>query len=211
MWTLVPRSIQISIVVAITLFTSFTIQGVYKWWLKPEPSLYRQISTIGFILGTVVVVAFNWGWRWVWQRLPFLNRVFFPDLNGVWTGTLQTTWVDPSTGKSPRPIKTKITISQSLFDINVKQRTNESDSYSTWVIPTADTKADRYRLWFSYTNTPKQAFQYRSAVHEGVCWLEINLTDNADTLLGQYFSARKTTGDISVTRLLQELDNYDGD
>ncbi len=39
--------------------------------------------------------------KWLW-RLPFLQGwlIPYPDLEGTWVGTLQTTWVDTTTKKS---------------------------------------------------------------------------------------------------------------
>lgn len=31
-------------------------------------------------------------WRWIWCIFPFLNRVLFPDLNGVWLGSTRSNW-----------------------------------------------------------------------------------------------------------------------
>ena len=45
------------------------------------------------LLTTIFGLAGRWApWRWIWRILPFLNRVLFPDLNGVWLGSTRSNW-----------------------------------------------------------------------------------------------------------------------
>lgn len=199
MWALISRPKQLLIVVALTVLTLIGLQGAQQWWSGATPPLYKAISTVAFVISTGLGAVASWTWRWFWKRLPFLNKTFFPDLNGTWVGLLSTTWKDVH-GISPGPIASEITIRQGLFTISVKQKTGESVSYSTRVIAEADPDADMYRLWYSYSNRPKAAVQHRSAPHEGVAWLEISLSDNSDELTGQYYTSRGTSGDINVNR-----------
>jgi hypothetical protein len=199
MWALISRSKQLLIVVALTVLTILGLQGAQQWWSGTTPPLYKAISTIAFVVGTVAASIANWSWRWLWRQLPILNKAFFPDLNGTWVGTLETTWKDAN-GVRPGPIASEITIHQSLFAISVTQRTGESVSHSTRVIAEAEPDADRYRLWYSYSNRPRATLQDRSAPHEGVAWLEVSLSDQPNQLVGQYYTGRGTRGDISVRR-----------
>lgn len=200
MWQLIARPKQVTILVALTIIVILAMQAVGELWGRQSPPLYKAVALIAFVVGTAFAAIANWTWRWLWRRIPSLNRWLFPDLNGIWTGSLQTTWANPTTGVTPGPIPTTVTIRQSLFDISVKLRTGESDSYSTRVIPEAEPQADRYRLWYSYDNKPKTNVQHRSNQHEGVAWLEIALQGDADKLVGQYYTSRKTTGDIELSR-----------
>lgn len=199
MWALISPAKQLLIIVTLTVLIILGLQGLQEWWTGTSPPLYKAISTVVFLLGTVIVAIANSIWRWVWARVPVLNRVFFPDLNGMWKGTLKSSWVDDD-GNAKGPISSEIIIRQSLFAISVKQKTGESRSYSTRVIAEADPNADRYKLWYSYSNTPLSEVQARSAPHDGVAWLEINLLEDPSLLVGQYYSARGTRGDLEVRR-----------
>lgn len=176
------------------------VQGFSEWWTGHSPSLLKMISAITFTIAVILVLIASSTWRYVWTRFPVLNKAFFPDLNGRWTGTLQTTWKSPETGITPGPIPSTITIRQGLFDISIKQVTGESTSHSTRVIAEAYPNADRYRLWYSYDNRPKAEFHHRSTQHEGFGWLEISLAETPDQLTGQYFTSRKTSGDMTFRR-----------
>lgn len=200
MWQLISRSKQVTILVALTIIVILALQAAAQLWGSETPPLYKSVSLVAFAVGTILAGIANFTWRWLWRRVPSLNRWLFPDLNGTWTGTLQSTWIDPATAVSPGPIPTTVTIRQTLFDVSVKMKTGESGSYSTRVIPEAEPQADRYRLWYSYDNRPTATVQHRSTPHEGVAWLEVALADDPDKLTGQYYTSRKTTGDIEVTR-----------
>lgn len=204
MWALISRRWQVMILVGLTALLLLGIQAASEWWTGTRPSLLKSVSLVSSIIGSLLVVGANLIWRRVWRVLPVLNRVFFPDLNGKWEGTLQTTWVDPDTSQVPPPIATKVTIRQGILSISVKQRTEESDSWATRVIAEANSDADRYRLWYSYSNKPKAAVSHRSCDHDGVAWLEVSLGDDPDELRGQYFTSRRTSGDILLRRVSSE-------
>jgi hypothetical protein len=36
-------------------------------------------------------------------------------------------------------------------------------------------EAGRFRFWYSYDNTPRAEYRHRSARHEGVAWLELDI------------------------------------
>lgn len=200
MWQLLARKTQVYLLVALTVALILGIQAAFELWDGTRPNLLKMISLVAFLIATVVVLGANKIWRWIWRKLPFLSGTFFPDLNGTWEGHLVSTWIDPDTKKPLPPIPTKITIRQTLFDISIKQKTNESTSHSHRVIAEADPDADRYRLWYDYDNQPQAAFHFRSNQHQGVAWLEISLTETPDELAGQYYTNRKTSGDINVKR-----------
>lgn len=201
MWALISRRWQVMILVGLTALLLLGLQAASEWWTGNQPSLLKFVSLVASIIGSVMAVIANLIWRRIWRALPILNRIFFPDLNGKWEGWLQTTWVDPATSKVPPPIATKVTIRQGILSISVKQRTDESDSWATRVIAEADADADRYRLWYSYSNKPKAAVSHRSGDHDGIAWLELSLGDDPDELRGQYFTSRRTSGDLLLRRV----------
>jgi len=66
---------------------------------------------------------------WKWKKLyPWL--IPFPNLNGTWKGHIKSTWVNPTTGKSPAPIPVILTIKQSFINVSCVMRTEEMESYS---------------------------------------------------------------------------------
>lgn len=204
MWLLLPRRTQLLLVVGATTALVWALESAAEMTTGTTVSPLKFVSLVVFLLGTVIVAALNWCWRPLWRRFPALSRILFPDLNGTWKGTLQTTWKDAD-GVTPGPIESTIWVRQSLFAIHVQQRTNESDSWSQRVFPEANGESGRFGLWYSYVNQPKAAVSHRSAPHDGVARLEHSRNGNADRLSGQYYTARRTNGDIIVERISADI------
>jgi hypothetical protein len=207
MWMTLNRKIQLSIIVTTITILIIAIQSVLEIVSGSPSSPIRFGSLLVTIVGTVLVAGFNFCWRFVWSKIPILSKLIFPDLNGTWTGPLQTTWRDPVTGMSPGPIDTTVWIKQDLFNFSIQQQTKESLSWSTRVFAEADKPSDRFRLWFSYDNRPHAKVAYRSPDHEGVCSLEMNVDRSKSDLQGQYFTSRSTSGNIQLSKVSSKLTN----
>jgi hypothetical protein len=164
------------------------------------PNNVKFVSLFVFIIGVVFAVVAEIAWRPLWRRFPLLQGKTFPDLNGSWSGTLVSTWVDPTTGSPKPPITTEIAIRQGLFTTSVSLRTGESTSHSTRSFLEHFRDTGRFRIWYSYNNDPQAQFQHRSSPHEGVAFLECDFSADPNRLTGRYYTARRTTGDIDVRR-----------
>lgn len=204
MWALLSRKMQVTTVVALTLLIKWLSDSLYSLWSNGEDlSDFKIISIATLVIGTIVVWFANRYWRTLWKTFPILEKIIFPDLNGTWQGTVSSTWVGQEGEILPIPIT--FTIRQSLFSIRIHSATNESPAHSTRCILEADTEAERYRIWYSYNNHPNANVAHRSCRHEGVAWLEMDLGADKNLLRGQYFTDRKTTGDIQINRIVNKL------
>jgi hypothetical protein len=199
MWGLLERKTQTLIVVGLAVVLTFALQAGTELLTGNQPSPLKLISLVTFLIATVLVVVANFVWRRVWRWFPILARSIFPDLNGRWDGTLETTWKDAD-GNSPGPINATIWVKQTLFSIHIRQQTNESVSNSSRESLGSFPSADRYLVWYSYSNQPKNSVSFRSGPHDGVGVLEINLESDPNRLTGQYYTSRRTSGDLAFTR-----------
>ncbi|GEO17873.1 Cap15 family cyclic dinucleotide receptor domain-containing protein [Microvirga aerophila] len=199
MWSLLPRKLQATAIVFATIIAYLGLEWTYAWFASTPPGPFRQASFIVTIITGVLVLAANWAWPLLWRMIPALGRTLFPDLNGVWQGKLVSTWVDPATGEVMPPIDATITIRQTLFTTHVSLKTGESTSHSTRAFLERFAETQRFRIWYSYNNDAQAQFQHRSSPHEGVGFLECE-SDDLGSLTGRYYTARKTTGDIEVSR-----------
>ncbi|PJI38974.1 hypothetical protein [Ferrovibrio sp.] len=200
MWALVPKWWQVCIIVACTLLLALAVEAALQWGGGEALSPWRLVSLITSIIIVGLGGAARLFWRTLWRWFPKLNRWVFPDLNGVWTGKLVSTWADPVTKASPPPIDCTITIRQALFDINVSLKTGESRSSSSRESLQAFRDTGCYRIWYGYHNNPQASVGHRSQPHDGMAWLQVDLDENPNRLTGLYYTSRKTTGDIDVTR-----------
>ena len=200
MWALVGWKTQVLIIVGFSIVLVAGVEALWEMTQRECLSLFRLISLVTMIISTVLTVIASISWRYVWAWVPWIGRKTFPDLTGTWEGNLVSTWINPETGKVGPPVPTTIWVRQGIFRTSIKLRTGESTSYSTRCLLEADREAGRFRFWYSYDNTPKAEYRYRSARHEGVAWLELDLDEDPNHLVGCYYTDRKTSGDIDVRR-----------
>jgi hypothetical protein len=200
MWSLLGRKSQLIVVIGCGILVAWAYDAVELYFTGQVPNLLRQISITVTVVGGVLLLAAELIWRFLWQKVPLFRIQIFPDLNGKWTGTLCSTWVNRATGEQPPPIPTEIVIRQKLFSTNVSLRTGESRSHSTRAFLEAFKDTRRYRIWYSYNNEPKASVRHRSSQHEGVAYLELNYDEDQNRLVGRYYTARDTSGDIDVRR-----------
>lgn len=200
MWSLLGRKAQVTLILAAGLLSAWAIDAIYALWVDREPGAFKILSLAVTIVATVLAIAAELSWRWLWRKIPLLGHRAFPDLNGKWAGTLQSTWINPETGWPIAPIPTEVTVRQGLFSTSVSVKTAESESHSTRCILERLADIGRFRIWYSYNNDPIARVHHRSSPHEGVAFLECDPDKGSDYLTGRYYTARKSTGDIEVTR-----------
>ena len=202
MYRILPRKAVITVLVVIgaallALFMSLWELATGKpieWWQVP-----RTINMVALAVVLIVGVGANFLWRPLWRLAPGLNRWVFPDLNGAWEGELRTTWVDPETGKCPGPIKAVVTIVVGWFDVSVRMQTDKMQSFSNRVFLEREKGTNIFRVWYGYRHEPKAASQPGNPPHDGMAYLEID-TANPNTLRGQYYTSRHTSGDFELER-----------
>jgi hypothetical protein len=148
-----------------------------------------------FTIYVILVLIFT---TWAWRLSIFKGwLVPFPDLQGTWKGTLQSTWIDPKSGQTVPPKSVTLAIKQTFSSISCTMYTEESDSYSTAAQIIEDDESGIFRLSYNYTNRPRANVRDRRAIHDGAAILKIIIKPELK-LEGEYWTSRKTTGDISV-------------
>lgn len=164
----------------------------------------KWVSLTATVIATPLAGAAGWMWRRLWRWFPWLERNTFPDLTGVWQGKVSSTWSKDG-DERVSPVDATFLIRQGLFFISIKTQTGESSSYSTRAILEPDRDAQRFKVWYSYENSPAAGVMDRSSRHEGVAWLEMDYEHDRNKLVGQYFTHRQTTGDIELRRTSREI------
>jgi hypothetical protein len=210
MWGLLSRKTQVLIIGGLAIVLAWAIEGATGLLTGNPPSELKLVSLVVIIISTGIVAIASATWRWVWKRFPVIARKLFPDLNGTWVGELVSTWTNSTTGEAIAPIPVTIWIRQGIFSTSIKQRTGESTSYSTRCLLEADHEAGRFGFWYSYDNNPRAQYRQRSARHEGVAWLELDIDTDPERLAGCYYTDRKTSGDFAVRRVSTIFDGEPG-
>lgn len=166
-------------------------------------SIGLNIDTFGAI-GTIA--GFNWfAWeafkKWLWKAPLFRGwLVLIPDLNGSWEGKFRSTWIDQKTGKTIAPINAVARIKQDLTTITIDFTTDEMESCSIIAEISCDPHRRVAEINYTYQSDPDATVRHRSEMHYGSARLVYGRTALGETLKGDYWTDRKTTGSISLKR-----------
>lgn len=160
----------------------------------------KKIPNAVFYTGIFYFLFSKYIWKW-----RFLQRwlVPYPNLQGTWSGTLQSTWEDPKTKKLLDPFPVKLCIRQDFENIFITMYTKESPSYS---------RAARFltepdgttSLSYTYSNKPSAIVRDRSEIHDGAAYLKVSNSSKL-SLNGEYWTSRKTTGELKVEKISENL------
>jgi hypothetical protein len=162
-----------------------------------------DVVTIYVVLSLIFI---NWAWR-----LPIFKGwlVLLPDLQGTWKGTLESTWVDPNTNRKIPLKDVTLVIKQTFLTISCEMYTDESYSFSNTAQINQDDESRIFWLSYNYTNRSKANVRDRSAIHDGAAILKV-ITGLDRVLEGEYWTSRKTTGDICVKFVSKKLEFRSG-
>lgn len=165
---------------------------------------YKTIPLVLLVVGIFV----SYAWRWKIFRGWLVP---FPDLNGTWQGTIQTTWKNPESGEVPAPIPVILTIKQSFIRISCVMRTAEMTSRSYLADFWLDGDEQIRKLGYSYHSNPLPSVADRSQPHDGTIIFEL-VGSPVEKLKGVYWTARKTTGEVVLTfREKNRLEEFPND
>lgn len=145
--------------------------------------------TINILLWTIFI---KWAWKF---KIFYPWLVQTPNLSGNWNGFLKSNWE----GGRLEPIPTEVIIKQSFLHIQVIIKTGESRSYSVGGSFDIDEERGFQQLFYSYLNTPKAGVRNRSEIHYGTTLLNFE-GFNVDTIEGEYWTSRETTGEIKLSK-----------
>jgi len=161
----------------------------------------KKLPDVVTIYVLLVLIFTNWAWR-----LPIFKGwlVPFPDLQGTWKGTLQSTWIDPATSQKIQPKDVMLVIKQTFSNISCVMYTDVSNSFSNTAQINQDDDSGIFRLSYNYINRSKANVRDKSAIHDGAAILKV-ITEPEKSLEGEYWTSRKTTGDISVKFISKKL------
>jgi len=136
------------------------------------------------------------GWAW---KFPMFQGwlVPYPNLQGTWTGIVESTWLDPASGQPKPPIPIVFVIKQSFYSVSCVMVSEESPSYSNTAQISTEEASGILQLSYNYTNRPKATIRDRSEIHDGAAILRVILKPKR-MLEGDYWTSRKTTGDIRL-------------
>lgn len=192
----------------ISVFLGF---AALVWWLalvaqgtQVSSAYLRPFGTVVSFL-VVLGTAFEFLlWRWSWLHGWFVKR---PDLRGTWRVELQSDWIDPATNAGVPSIICYVGVVQTLSTLQMHLMTPESESWLIAERITPSRSKVGYRVAGVYTNEPRMHLRgKRSEIHLGGLLLETHGPANRpNSLTGEYWSDRKTKGQMTFTERLPDV------
>lgn len=93
MYCLFPKSFW----PALLIIYSFVVLAVLKLcdiFDFSEITIFRLLAlVVVFAVTYFLGASFHYsGWRMIWRKFPALNKLLFPDLNGIWLGSSNSNW-----------------------------------------------------------------------------------------------------------------------
>ena len=154
-------------------------------FLKCE-SWYDYFGAAGEAISftTVILILYD---KLLWKINPFDST---PKLSGEYTGTIEYTSNNQKKKKS-----TKVIITQTSLKVMVKITTNEITSNT--IASNLVEENGEFVLYYTYITNPRSRYSDENPIQHGTCRL---IKTGANTLEGQYWTSRKTIGDIKLTR-----------
>lgn len=167
-------------------------------------------------------------WRLLWRTFPKLNEWVFPDLNGIWVGSVHSNWTaieklrDEAVSterfdlddlfeldRKESPIVVQIQSNIFGFKIRSYQPNTNAKSRSLSSGIERNPSSDGYFLNYTYHQENEIISATDSDSHVGASMLEMEYTDlnraNGSTWTKRRWEdGRNTAGTISLTRLSQE-------
>ncbi|WP_455809756.1 Cap15 family cyclic dinucleotide receptor domain-containing protein [Pseudomonas koreensis] len=177
---------------AITTFIVITL-ALINPELSASDALKVVLGGAGALEVSLLVLA-HFFWRKLWAKIPKLNEILFPDLNGDWN--MNITW--NSNGENGT-VAAIATIKQSLISVSMEVRSKGSDSETIVVKTSKDSISGRPLIYYFYRVIPKNIDTDASLPYEGASTLKL-FTEEGGILRGNYFTSRNTKGHFELTR-----------
>lgn len=200
MCNLLPWRFVCSVTVILGIITFLFMLFIYPADPQPEWGLITKAAGItAFIMGAFVQLNL---WRVIWAVLPILNRKVFPDIHGMYEGTLKSDYNGGTTVNN-----VSVTIRQRLTGITVILKTDDMTSISTIAqIVAQDIGVKAFQLFYLYQGISRNNIRVAQPPHSGGGELDIKLGKVLE-LTGRYFNdpSRATSGEITLVRKSKEI------
>lgn len=182
----------IAIAYCVCVIGSYEI--ISRFHSEQKTEILGMVLGGGAALNTVVLGLTYWGWRKVWEFLPFLNSWLFPDLNGEWDMTIHYR----NHGKSGE-VRAKAMIRQNWLSMSMEVLSQDSDSQTLAMVPKKDPESGRAQIFYFYRVTPKKTNIATREAYEGSANLKF-FEASTTQLAGNYYTSAATDGHFELTR-----------
>lgn len=169
---------------------------------------WSHLAPFSTVVGVLVILLLAMEyvlWRQGWLQKWFVSM---PDLRGTWIVEIQSDWINPETGNTIPPIKCFMGVKQSMSSLQMHLMTPESESWFVAYSINCAQSGHGYQIAAVYTNKPSVNLRNdRSSMHLGSLVLETHGENevNPESMAGEYWTDRKTTGRIVLSDKSKKL------
>ncbi len=153
--------------------------------------IMKYISISITILDIIAFLISIYFWRFIWQYIPVLAEIYFPDINGIWQGKITF-----NANSQEKELEAKVRIKQNLWHINIDLCSSTSKSSTLVAYPTIE--AGNHKLYYIYHNIPNKP-EYPE--YKGTAILNIILQAKPMKINGVYYTIRGTNGRIELKQI----------
>lgn len=162
----------------------FVLRCIISWEsILESVSAYDLFGYAGEAISVAVILSGIYE-KFLWKINPFEST---PKLAKRYIGKLKSSYDHIERNAL-------LEVEQTLLSVRITLITDESKSKS--LSASIDDVLGEMQLTYCYLNTPKSEYRYRSEIHYGTATLSLV---NPKILEGQYYTDRKTNGDMIFT------------
>jgi hypothetical protein len=184
-------------VVVLTIAVSVGSYSIIQQLWDPNFSLFKIITIASLLSGAVIFILFTpFCARKIWRLVGYFDASLFPDLNGTWSGKV--------IFESGKELQIRAVIRQTLSatQIDIHSETMKSTTLET----TPTIEQGQKKLYYLYRAWPKNP-SWPS--YNGTTLFDVRSIDNGATRLielsGSYYTDRKTTGRIQLSKVSDDV------
>lgn len=181
------------------------------WWIalliQATPIGKEHFAPFSTVVGFLVLLGIAFEhvlWRLPWLQGWFVKR---PDLRGTWSVELQSNWIDPETKEQDPMIVCYMGVKQTLSTLQMHLMTPESESWFIADSIRPSPSGNGFQVVGVYTNKPHMHLRGdKSEMHQGALVLDTHgPAAKPDTLTGEYWTDRKTTGRMTFSARVSQV------
>ena len=155
---------------------------IYLFYQPKNLNGYLSVMKYAVVFSALIMTAYE---KKLWRYNPF-EKV--PKLHKSYKGIVSYNY-----DNKPGEKEMEIEIKQTLLSIRVILKTNEIRSAS--ITGNLVIEKEEYVLYYIYETDPKAEVIQNNPIQRGACRFVV---DNVDELNGQYWTSRKTAGDLHL-------------
>ncbi len=175
--------------------------------VKGTPITLDHIAPFGTVVSFLVLLSLSFEhvlWRCSWLHGWFVQR---PNLRGTWRVELQSDWRSAGSDEPTPMIECYMGVEQTLSKLQMHLMTPESNSTLIAKQIRPSPSGTGYQIVGVYTNKPQMHLRGdRSEIHYGTLLLDTHGPESRpNSLTGEYWTERKTTGRLTFTERVDEV------